>query len=227
MLLEDYLRAAFPDRHTILGVPLRDYSLGHELLLERIKSPFVVPGAAEVGDLFAGLFICSLGYELAADEINRPDFAAVLGEFSRATLKAASRPAHWWNLPSELKAEDAIARFARYVAAAKHGPGMDWRREEGAGEVLTLGSHPLHVIKVTLMAELHFTEREALSLPYALAQWNYVTLFETKGKASIYDRAERVRADNIRSRIAAEFHDYLTAGGDPRTFKASIAWEQN
>ena len=51
--------------------------------------------------------------------------------------------------------------------------------------------------------------------------------FETKGKASIYDRAERVRADNIRSRIAAEFHDYLTAGGDPRTFKASIAWEQN
>ena len=44
------------------------------------------------------------------------------------------------------------------------------------------------------MAELHFTEREALNLPYALAQWNYVTLFETKGKASIYDRAERVRS---------------------------------
>lgn len=224
MLRDDYLKAAFPDRHTVLAVPLRDYSLGHELLLERVNSPFVRPGVATAADLFIALAICSRPFEEAADLLNAADFPEWLDGFTRAAMKSASRPARWWQVQTPLRVEHYIAAFARYVAAAKHGPGLDWRREEGASEVMTLGSHPLHVIKITLMAELHFTEREALSLPYALAHWNYVTFFECKGKASLYDRAERIRQErNDRARLD-EFETFIRGGGNPREFKPSLAW---
>jgi|GEM_PF-2100557 len=49
-----------PDARTILGVPLRPFTVGHRTLLQGIGSPFVTgshfPG---IGDLLTALLVCS------------------------------------------------------------------------------------------------------------------------------------------------------------------------
>ncbi|NBV22253.1 MAG: hypothetical protein EB141_10325 [Verrucomicrobia bacterium] len=227
MLREDYLRAAYPDRHTVLGVSLRDYSIGHDLLLERIRSPFVVPGRAGADDLFIALLICSMDAGEAAELLNQPDLTGAVADFAARQLRAASKPARWWQPARALNPDDYIAAFARYVGEAKQGwPGLDWNKGDSS-EVVQLSSHPLHVICITLMSELHFTEREALEMPYARAHWHYVTHFEQTGKASLFDRVERAKKQTEANAMAEEFHAFLKAGGRPQAFVPTKSWASN
>lgn len=213
MLREAYLKAALPDRHTVLGVPLRPFAIGHQLLLERIGSPFAYCEPAKAEDLFIGLLVCSQSHAEAAETLNSPELPAIVSGFTKAILRAASKPPRWWQrrLPVDLAAK--LAAFEAYLAAARAIPEFEWNDDPNS-ELVTLGSHPLHVLKITLMSKLHFTEEQALNCPYALAHWNHATLNELTGKLSLIDRQERAQAQAE----ADAFWEHCQRGGKPADF---------
>jgi hypothetical protein len=65
-----FAQAALPAETTICGVPLRPYSLGHELYLIREKSPLLFGGEALPPDLFQAIWICGSTW----NEMQRPGY---------------------------------------------------------------------------------------------------------------------------------------------------------
>jgi len=213
MLREAYLKAALPDRHTVLGVPLQPFSIGHQLLLERLRSPFAFVEPAAPEDLFIALLVCSQSHAEAAETLNSPELPSIVSGFTKAILRAATKPLHWWQRRKPVDLAAKLAAFEAYLAAARAIPEFEWNSDPTT-ELVTLGSHPLHVLKITLMSKLHFTEEQALNCPYALAHWNHATLNEVNGRLSLIDRQERAEAQ----RDADAFWEHCQRGGRPEEF---------
>jgi hypothetical protein len=213
MLREAYLKAALPDRHTVMGVSLRPFAIGHQLLLERIRSPFAFIEPAKPEDLFIALLVCSQSHADAAETLNDPELPAIVSDFTKAILRAATRPVRWWQRPLAVDFAARLAAFEAYLSAARAIPEFEWNSDPNS-ELVTLGSHPLHVLKITLMSKLHFTEEQALNCPYALAHWNHATLNEVNGRLSLVDRQERAEAQAD----ADAFWEHCRAGKAPQDF---------
>src|SRR4051812_47664580 len=56
-------KAALPAPTRICGIPLRPYSLGHELFLIRESNPFAVGGPILPGDLQEAIWICAMTFK--------------------------------------------------------------------------------------------------------------------------------------------------------------------
>jgi hypothetical protein len=55
----EYAEACDPDRIKILGVTVGPFTVGHQLLLKRIKSPFICSGDYKLADFLTALWFCS------------------------------------------------------------------------------------------------------------------------------------------------------------------------
>lgn len=62
----DYAQRCIPDRWRVLGRPLLPFSVGHNLLLERVKSPFAISGKLTLQDLILAVWICERPFEQGA-----------------------------------------------------------------------------------------------------------------------------------------------------------------
>lgn len=73
MFPRDYIESWFIDDRVILGQRLRPLSLGHLLLLGRVKSKYVEGGVPMLDDLLLGLIICSNDFKTGCALIESPD----------------------------------------------------------------------------------------------------------------------------------------------------------
>jgi hypothetical protein len=212
MLREEYLKAVLPDRHAVLGVRLRPYSLGHDLLLERLGSPFyTLASVPDFTDLALAVNVCAREFHAADEWLNSPGLPAEMKAFAKSIVR---------DCKSKLDVPAKVDAFVEYVAAGKRVPEFRWQESEHT-EVIALESPTVQVVKVALMARLGYTEAEALNCPYGLAWWNYVTLFEVEGRMRLLDR-EKIAVQQAR---ADEFDNFVRKGGKPQEFKAS--WARN
>jgi hypothetical protein len=62
-----FSRAALPAPAAVCGIPLRPYSLGHELFLIRELNPFVTGEEVLPGDLMQAVWVCSSTFEECRD----------------------------------------------------------------------------------------------------------------------------------------------------------------
>lgn len=113
-----YLNTAAPEPFKVLGKRLLNFTIGHQLLLERFDSCFAVaskkrdPGIEELyNDLLFSVWICSRSYASALDGLTHPltpirlklwawrcgnfDFAETLGYFTKY-IEAHSAEPEWW-----------------------------------------------------------------------------------------------------------------------------------
>lgn len=204
----DYVEAQLPKVTRIAGCRLLPLSVGHAMVLQRIRSPFVtsrafadsvpdrVPGT---GDLSYLLWICSRPYLEAWRGLHR--LSARLGRqliayrLRRGTASEVERCHEW------LREQ------------------FTWPRIDNRRDVPALGAPALAAIKVTLMGELGMSEHQALSYPLALAFWDTAVEAERQGGISIIeetlvaiqDGMEEMRQCGWRPITAGEYREALRA----------------
>lgn len=164
----DYLLAALPDRHIILGQLLRPFALGHMMILKRMGNGFVCPGSIPtIDDLIAGVFICSQPVEEALEALQDPKLPSVLKE--------------WGEKLGEFSFAEKFQAFHAYITAASTGPEL--YEPESAGR--TPGAPFLQTLKVALQSELNCSPSEALNYPLGAAVHDFCALKEMRGGLKI------------------------------------------
>jgi hypothetical protein len=190
--MESYLHAEVPGRHTVFGVRLKPFCIGHALLLQRQNNPLGLEAIewSEVGkfDLLEALLICAGTFEESLRWIDSRRGAVWL----------------WWNgrrlmRMSEREFTAGCAYFERYLQLGNSLPGF-W--EDPRAKAPRRGAPWMVQLKVALMAELHVTETAAMNYPVARAQHNLMTQWERKGCLRL-----RSREDDHLSRLAAEMSE--------------------
>ncbi len=147
---EAYLASLFPNRFRAFRWGLKDFTLGHCLLLNWLESPFVVPDKdIRPADISLFIAVCSRRYLRARRMIYSP-------------LRAWSIRRYY--VPARFLMA-TLAEITEYIRHFSNGPKC-W--SEGTGKAR--GTYFYGMVKVTLMAKLHLTESQALekSLPSAL-----------------------------------------------------------
>lgn len=166
---QQYAKALHPDTYYVLGRRLRDYTLGHALLLERLGSPFVVPRNERPGRGDVKLFVavCSRPYAKAVRLV-------ASGKIVRKLR---------WVRCSTYRVIEGSLQIADYIAKSSHMPAR-WQNDEKGPE---MGTPPLQFVKLTLIAKLHKSEEEALNMHLALAFWDCLGAWEMLGKTRLVD----------------------------------------
>lgn len=194
MSLDRYSEAALPDGYTVLGVPLRPFSLGHELLLARARSPFVIPAEADrlpgLADLLIAVFVCSR-------------------DFSTARKALARRlPAAWklfaWGVTALISQRPAIilrhaSRFRSYLADAGSRP-VAWQPRDRSGR--PSGIPELAAVKLTLL-RAGYTAAEVLDMPRQQAVHEAMYALAREGAIELQTEDEAAALAQLREQKAA------------------------
>ncbi len=199
--VEQYLAAQFPDTYNVLGRRMAVFTLGHAMLLQRLKSPFVwerqsaeeTPPAPGYGDLRLAIALCARSYPRA--------LALAEGRPWRSLWTA---PVLWRfvRCPRRRLLEGSVQMY-RYLAAARQMPECWPSQDDNSRQA---GSPFLQLVKLTQMMHLGKTEMQALCTPYALARWDYAACWEIEGRIKIVSQDDRQgfeRAKELHDRRAA------------------------
>lgn len=173
---DSFVRALWPDRHRCLGRRLVPLTIGHLLLLRRVRSPLAAGLLPDPADLALAVFICSRPW--------------------RRALAAVERPALGWRLAGlGLRASWGMHRaalaFTRYLKAAMEGPRWWPVPRPGGGSDFEMRSPYWATILVALQADLRMTHDQALDMPVALALWKIAVMREREGQVQLVSDAER------------------------------------
>lgn len=175
-----YAAALWPDSVRACGLRLRPHSLGHALLLQRLRSPFA-PGSAApagLGELVLAAFVCSRSWRAAAAGINRPGF----GLWARWT--AFRRWRH--------EGRDAGA-FRAYLSAAWRAP-KSWARRNGGSQ---RGTDPVQLLIVTQRVRWQKPLRVALDTPVAEAILDHLEGLEAGGALRLWNARDHEMAERL------------------------------
>jgi hypothetical protein len=167
----NYGRAMFPSGGSVGGYHLHPMTLGHAVLLERIGCPLMPCGArreAGPGDIATLIWVCRRRWDRAVKSIG--------GRFSRWRRGMIAGRILPEILTTRIEAEN-------YVARQMASPKFDVVRD---GDELE--APPLGAIKVALMADLGFSEIEALSRPLSASAWDLAINAERHGAIKLIGR---------------------------------------
>lgn len=216
---------ALPQRHVVLGLPLRDYSVGHRLLFLRQRNPLLwssqadfdsLPFETQTAWLIEAVTVCNqtfawrrglendqtgeLEKKFKADSKKWADARTDLQKQFQSENPKSSL-SDWWALE--------IAKFRNYIAAQTVITDIEHRRDpfpflpctsvpEATGR--TLGSpYDASLIQFLLSSRLCQNEAEAMEYPFGLAEMHYLTHLEHEGALRIMN-SEEIR---LRERMEA------------------------
>lgn len=198
----DFYCASIPEPTTLLGLRLRPLSLGHLVILHRLKSAFVTPGEEFTRhDLALSVLVCSLDYKSGCDLFNSTE----LPEFFKRWHDKLTGDGWLARLGlRKLKPIDYAAKsaaFAKYLADGSTGPGYTYNESEFA-EIYCPSAQ---IVKVALMRDMGFREAEIMDRPWALCLWDYVTLRALSGQVKMVDiaklRAAQEAANELQEKV--------------------------
>lgn len=182
-----WFTAAVPDAPvTVLKLRLRPYSLGHEILLTRLESPFVCGGLKNSeADLRAALLlaalVCSQTWEDACRSLHNP-FLDLFLRFWRLRLRIGKQ--NW--------SGDLIG-FVNYIRAGSWMPEVN--RPKSGGRALK-SPWPFRLAAI-LMRELNLSESDALNMSMARAAVYYAAIGDLEGMMDLFGAADQAMLDKV------------------------------
>jgi hypothetical protein len=185
-----FAKAATPAPVSILGLPLRPYSVGHELFLIGRNNAFVCDRPPGTTDLIEAALVCAHSWE----EIHAP--APWL------TVKTAM----WrWHVRKQLA--NPMEWILTFYLYRHNGSTVPHHQPPGLAANETPGREPgapflLRLIQF-LMFNLDLTEPEAMDYKLGLAQWHACAFWEAQGGLRIQNREEKQQEDFITTQEAA------------------------
>lgn len=194
--------AAIPEPVTLLGLKLRPFSLGHNLLLHRIESGFVCGGSIGFDDLAASVFICAQTYQSALNSFQDSDRPAFMRTWHRKLTGDV-----WWRRLLRLKitAVDLRIKSAEFVKYLEAGSKMPYY-EAPADKVGESQIETIHAVWLSLISETNLTNDEILNRPWGQCLYDYIGLKAMNGELKIMsdDKAEARRAAIAEAQAVAE-----------------------
>jgi hypothetical protein len=182
-----FARAAAPNPVTILGLPMRPYSIGHEIFLIRRQNPFLAlqlepenikpPTASH---LIEAILICAHSWH----ELNSssPPFFTLKTRLWRST---------WLNKTHD-QTLAAIPQFIAYRnAGSTQPPTAPPLLEPGQSKPREPGSPFLLRLIQFLIFRLRMTEQDAMDYPLGLAIWHACAFAEAQDEIRIENKNDR------------------------------------
>lgn len=156
-----FSEAAKPSQWEVLKLPMFRYSIGHEIELHRVKSPFVIGGPLTREKLIEAVLIC----HHSQAQLDKPD------RLFRFKCKV------WgWRIRKE-NIQLAIADFQNYRAAGSSEPPTDEMPCQGQPERPPGAPFVLRLLQF-VMFKMGKSEAEAADYPLGLAKWHYAAYYE-------------------------------------------------
>jgi|SRR6185369_5536070 len=194
-----YIKWVLPDKHTILGLTLKDYCLGHQILLEKCECIYASDDSSSITDiaywgideLLTALIICSRSYEDCLEFLNTPsrsisDWCLDFITHPFSTLRELFHPTdfrRWvkkWKrqLVEECRKDDstlpsAFAAFEKYLEQSKESPEVRDNRPSTTVSQFTKGLHEYQTLMKTLCGVYGYSECHILNMPLAQAKADY------------------------------------------------------
>jgi hypothetical protein len=161
-----------PETFTVLGKRLEDFSISHALWLQRLGC---VP-VDSFSTLITAVLVCSRPVE---------DIRATLGD------RWLNLKVWWWGKRlGKFDIKEKIDLFNAYVDAHSKGPDIFTEEEMGGG---IPGAPWLQHLRVSLITR-GFRHDYVDRVRYGQALWDYYTMWENEGKASILgDEVETIK----------------------------------
>lgn len=189
-----WIDAAIPNPVIVLRMRLRPYSIGHELLLRRLESPFISGGGVGIADLIHAVLICSLDYRHGLKALECGTGTRLFMRLWRVTIWTL-------NAPAEIQA------FEDY-------------REDGLWcpdlKIPTVGrdinSPRLFRLMGSLMADFGFTEEAALNCPIAKANAYFCARGDENGTVDLFSPRDQALFDKLRE-MPDDAPELATNGG--------------
>jgi len=184
--IANFFSAAVPEPHTILGLRLLPFSLGHRILLKRINSGFLSDGKITFNDLVSSVFICAHSWKENIDALHNHQLT---DEFMHRWQRALFGQTGWkyylgLRQPVIPDLEEKAKAFNEYLQDGESHPGY---RFEPGGEL----DCPIEqIVKVTLLSQTSLTEAELMDRSWSLCLWDYLTLKAIAGEIDFADETE-------------------------------------
>lgn len=155
----------------ILGRRLMPYSMGHELLLARMSSPFLTGEEADLGDLLLALEVLQQPWDGAAKALQ-----------DEARLARRLKWRGWWvlKLLGPDWATTAVLRLRSYLHKGRSGPPLRARNTQGTPTEISI----LQLVVLDLVGH-GWREAEVWAMPYREAMWHAMALKEIEGGLAI------------------------------------------
>lgn len=198
-MTDEFYSVAIPEQQQILGLPLKPLSLGHLILLHRLKSCFVCEGNPGYEDLAIGALICSLSYEDGLQAINDPDtpkFLKLLAEKITGIRDLSVRLG--FRKPRVIDIKANIEAFSNYIREGSSIPYYSYT----PGDFKEIDCPSVQIVKVTLMRDMKFSESEILNRSWAMCLWDFVTLRALKGEVQMVERDDVKNAQDVANKLA-------------------------
>jgi len=182
-MIDRYVSAAHPAKVKVLGRHLRDFCIGHAVLLHACGNAFAAPGkwrSWKFGDALVAVFICSRTYEDGHREFRAP---IGWGEWiwgKRMQMRFLCSRRGW--------IVGQVQVLADYMAKAWDSIPECWFN----GEARRAGTPWLLTLKRNLMLEYGYTESQALNMPLGKAQWELAAGAEYQGGCKLVDSEDEL-----------------------------------
>lgn len=199
-MTEDFYAAAIPEQRFVLGLALKPLSVGHIILLHRIKSAFVCGDTfPDYEDLVCSALVCSLSYEDALEVIEDPDTPKVLKRWAdKLTGNREWLVRFGFKLPRVIDLKAHCEVMANYIAEQSKLPHYSY----APGDFKEQSCPSVQLVKVTLMRDMKFTDSEILNRSWILCLWDYITLKALKGEVRMVDKEKIDDALEVAERLA-------------------------
>jgi hypothetical protein len=194
----DFFDAAIQEPTTILGIRLRPFSLGHLVILQRLKSAFVTEGETmTIHDLALSVLVCSLPYKDGCALFNRTDLPQFFKRWHQS-LSGGVLVKLGLKSPIPINYALKVKEFAEYIGRGSKVPCYSY----DPGKFASMECPSVQIVKVTLMRDMHIPEAELMDRPWAVCLWDFVTLRALAGQIQMVDSDEIQKAKEAGERLA-------------------------
>jgi hypothetical protein len=166
-------QAALPAQVLICGIPLKPYSLGHELFLIREQSPFVNGGQILPSDLFFAVWICSSTFAECKTASQSWTYLLKLWLLKRRVAKC--------NVEREAKA------FREYQENGGLQLPLSDIPKPGEPKGRSMGSPFILLLHDFVCTRYHLTLNQAWDFPAGEAKCRWMAWRELEGSLEIYN----------------------------------------
>lgn len=179
-MFQKWFKHSLPDAPTVcLKLRLKEYCLGHDILLTRLESSLVGPEpTVNPTALLIACLICSQAWEEAAKSLR----SQWLGFFLR-----------FWKW--RLGRVEWLSETVKFLNYRSEGLWMPEVNPPAHGR--TLNSPWQYRLAMSLMRDLHLSESEALNIPLTRAHAYYAAMGDVDGTMSLFGPKEEAMLSKI------------------------------
>jgi hypothetical protein len=174
---------------TCLGLPLRVYSLGHQILLRTCNNPAISGGMPAYDDLIYGVFICAQTWEEFHQSIEAPDNKKAVAKWGKLVAKAVRKG------KIDLAAE--AVNFRDYVQHGNEEPDLNRNIKEGGRRMASSWEQRLKICMMQKFPQL--TESQILNRSLRQCNLEIASIGEMEGTAEPFSKDDKSLFDIAKS----------------------------